>query len=215
LSQSPYVVLNLAPIHSVPVEGGVLRSVHRHAHRPSGVQLVHRFRSLRSSHHPQAHLTHVSALSGPGNHPCPASYAAPPAKELVRGAGFPVAFRRTGIRFLGHRSPAEELGLPHGRLTGPRAGPQRGCHVAHAQDTTGQDASFIPGTVVRTRSANTLRPAPAAFQRPAPTAPLELPISGGHLHETSTEVHAIRPSPRQPHRHQGRGASPRRSSPCL
>jgi hypothetical protein len=107
---------------------------------------------------------------------------------------------------LGHRSPAEGLGLPHGRLTGPGAGPQRGCHVAHAQDTTGQDASFTPGTVVRTRPAITLRPAPAAFQRPVPTAPLLLPIGGGHFHETSTEVHAIRPSPRQPHRRRGRGA---------
>ena len=31
---------------------------------------------------------------------------------------FPVAFQRTGIRFLGHPLPARGLGLPHGRLTG-------------------------------------------------------------------------------------------------
>lgn len=31
----------------------------------------------------------------------------------------PVAFRRTGIGFLGHPVPAGELGLPHGRLTEP------------------------------------------------------------------------------------------------
>jgi len=62
------------------------------------------------------------------------------------GRRFPAAFRRTGVRFLGHRSPAEDLGLPHGRLTDPhRVGPQRGCHVAHEQDATGQDASFARG----------------------------------------------------------------------
>ncbi len=62
------------------------------------------------------------------------------------------------------------------------------------------------GTVVRTRPATTLRPAPAAFQRLAPTAPLAHPIDGGHFHETSTEVHAIRPSPRRPHHRRDRGA---------
>jgi hypothetical protein len=34
----------------------------------------------------------------------------------------PVAFRRTGIGFLSHPVPAGELGLPHGRLTGPSIG---------------------------------------------------------------------------------------------
>jgi hypothetical protein len=33
---------------------------------------------------------------------------------------FPVAFRRTGISFLNRPAPAGELGLPHGRLTGPK-----------------------------------------------------------------------------------------------
>jgi hypothetical protein len=78
-------------------------------------------------------------------------------------------------------------------LPAHRAGPQRDCHVAHEQDTTGQDASFTPGTVVRSRPATTLRPAPAAFQRPVPTAPLLLPIGGGHCHETSAEVHSRSP----------------------
>ena len=32
---------------------------------------------------------------------------------------FPVTFRRTGIRFLDRPAPAEELGLPYDRLTGP------------------------------------------------------------------------------------------------
>jgi hypothetical protein len=33
---------------------------------------------------------------------------------------FPVAFRHTGIGFLNRPAPAGELGLPHGRLTGPK-----------------------------------------------------------------------------------------------
>lgn len=76
------------------------------------------------------------------------------------------------------------------------AGPQRGCRVAHEQAATGQGASFIPGTVVRSRPATILRPAPAALLRPVPTAPLEQPIGGGHFHETSSKVHRIHPSPR-------------------
>ena len=73
------------------------------------------------------------------------------------------------------------------------AGPQRGCHVAHEQDSTGQGAPFTPGTVVRSRPATILRPAPAAFQRPVPTAPLTHPIGGGHLHEASSGVHSRSP----------------------
>jgi len=81
------------------------------------------------------------------------------------------------------------VGLP----TESIAGPQRGCHVAHEQDSTGQGAPFTPGTVVRSRPATTLRPAPAAFQRPVPTAPLTHPIGGGHLHEASSGVHSRSP----------------------
>jgi len=113
----------------------------------------------------------------------------------ARGSRFPAAVSATGIRLLGHPSPAGELSLPHGRPTGSHrpAGPQRGCRVAHEQDATGQGAPFTPGTVVRSRPAIILRPAPAAFQRPVPTAPLEHPICGGHLHETSSGVHLRSP----------------------
>ena len=109
---------------------------------------------------------------------------------------FPVSCRlsATGIRFLGHPAPAGELSLPHGRPTGTKlAGPQRGCRVAHEQDATGQGAPFTPGTVVRSRPAIILRAAPAALPRPVPTAPLEHPTCGGHLHETSTGVHLRSP----------------------
>jgi len=45
-----------------------------------------------------------------------------------------------------------------------------------------------------TRSITNLRPASAASQRPAPIPRLEQPIGEAAVNETSTEVHAIRPS---------------------
>jgi len=96
------------------------------------------------------------------------------------------------------------------------AGPQRGCHVAHEQDSTGQGAPFTPGTVVRSRPATTLRPAPAAFERPVPTAPLTHPIGGGHLHEASSGVYSRSPiTPRRPDAAPEPGSTfaSRRSSP--
>ena len=61
---------------------------------------------------------------GPGNRPYPASYpGSHQRRSWSYGRRFPAAFRRTGIRFLGHRSPAEGLGLPRGRLTGRPKGP--------------------------------------------------------------------------------------------
>jgi len=44
--------------------------------------------------------------------------------------GFPVAFRRTGIRFLAILS-RQEIGLPYGQPTGPSPGSCRGFHVPH------------------------------------------------------------------------------------
>jgi len=43
------------------------------------------------------------------------------------------------------------------------------------------------------RPATILWPAPAASQRPVPTAPLTHPIGGGHLHEASSGVHSRSP----------------------
>ena len=44
LAEPPYIVLDAAPIHGVPIEDLALRSVHR-----DGVQLAHRFRHLHSA----------------------------------------------------------------------------------------------------------------------------------------------------------------------
>jgi hypothetical protein len=78
--------------------------------------------SSSSSSSPQAHLTRVSTLSGPGNEPVSGQLC-----ETTGGGAshdVPVSCRlsATGIRFLGHPFPAGELGLPCGRLTGPRHG---------------------------------------------------------------------------------------------
>src|SRR5205814_4945053 len=67
---------------------------------------------------PQAHQTRVSALSGQGNRPYPASYAG----TASGGASiwFPVSccLSATGIRFPGLPAPARGFRLPHGRPTG-------------------------------------------------------------------------------------------------
>src|SRR5215217_9041792 len=107
-----------------------------------------------------AHLTHVSALSGPSIGSYPASYAGRPAEEPTMRSRFHAALSAAGVRFLGHPAPAGEFGLPHGRLTGHRdAGPHRGCHVAHEQDT-GLGAPLTPRTAVRSRPAVGLRRPP-------------------------------------------------------
>ena len=137
----------------------------------------------------------------------------------ARGPRFPAAFRPPAFASWVILRPLRNsafltVGLPAGQP----AGPQRGCRVAHEQDATGQGAPLTPGTAVRSRPATILRPAPAAFQRLVPTAPLEHPIGGGHLHEASSGVHSR--SPITPQRldaatEPGSTAASRRSSPRL
>ena len=132
---------------------------------------------------------------------------------------FPGSCRRFGCRPSLLGSSCARWGVaPSSRSAYRRgyAGPQRGCRVAHEQDPTGQGALLIPGTVVRSRPATILRPAPAALLRPVPTAPLEHPIGGGHLHETSSRVHSRSPiTPRRLAAAHGPGSvtASRRSSP--
>jgi hypothetical protein len=96
---------------------------------------------------------------------------------------------------LEHPVPAEELGLPHGRLTDTprRAGPQRDYHVPHERDTTGVGALSTPRTVVLTRPEMRLRPAPAASQQPVPGPHLPHPIGGASPDEASSRVHGCSP----------------------
>ena len=166
-----------------------------------GVQLAHRFRHLQSAA-PHRLTRPTSAPFRAGQH----ARIRPVMRQPFGGGpihavpGFlsPFGCRRS---LLG--SSCARWGVaPSSRSAYRRnrsAGPQRGCHVAHEQDSTGQGAPFTPGTVVRSRPATILRPAPAAFQRPVPTAPLTHPIGGGHLHEASSGVHSRSPiTPRWP-----------------
>ena len=89
LPQPPYVVLDSAPIHGVPVEDIALRSVHRRR-CPTCPSVPASPISCSS----QAHLTHVSSLSGRATRPYPTSYAATiRRRSRSRGSRFPVAFR--------------------------------------------------------------------------------------------------------------------------
>jgi hypothetical protein len=110
------------------------------------------------------------------------------------GRSFPLPFG-CRHRLLGHPVSAEELGVPHGRLTGPeRPGPRRGFHVSHAQDATGEGALYSPGTVVLFQADHDHRPAPGASQRRVPAPRHNLHHYAAPLDEPSTRVQAIRPS---------------------
>jgi hypothetical protein len=100
---------------------------------------------------------------------------------------------------LGHPIPAGGLGLPYGRLTGPRPGPHRGYHVPHVRVATGVGASCTPRTAMLTRLTGFLQLAPAASQRPVP-APRTT------SHQRGLPSRGINGGSRN---------SPVRSSPCL
>ena len=116
LPQTPYVTLDPLPVDRQPRQGLALGSVH--PRRSRGVQLVLRFPRRRHRAPSPAHPTHVGALSGRGTRP---RIRPVPSGQPLGGAARvppgPVAFRRAGIRFLGHPAPAGALRLPHGRPT--------------------------------------------------------------------------------------------------
>ena len=89
LPQPPYIVLDAAPIHGVPIEDLALRSVHRRR-CPTCPSVPASPISCSS----QAHQTHVSSLSGRASRPYPTSYAATIRRRgRYTGSRFPVAFR--------------------------------------------------------------------------------------------------------------------------
>ncbi len=213
MPQPPYIVLDSTPIHGVPVPTS-----------PSGPFTV-TVSNLPIGSSVSVHLFFTGSPDprqlpfGPGSTPVSDQLCGNDPAEEPDGAiaGFPSPF---GVSALASWVILRSLGscafLTVGLPTESIAGPQRGCHVAHEQDSTGQGAPFTPGTVVRSQPATTLRPAPAASQRPVPTAPLTHPIGGGHLHEASSGVHSHSPiTPRRPDAAPGPGSviASRRSSP--
>lgn len=163
----------------------------------------------RSSASSQTHLTHVSALSGPQSLSPSRGTAVsgrfvhdPGRRGPDCGRGVPVAFRRTGIGFLGHPVPAGELSLPHGRPTSPpkRPGPRRGSTFHTHEQRPGWVPSRPRGRRCPRDRYGILRSPPAASQRHGPCTPVPLPPSGAQRNEASSRVHSC---------------SPVRSSPCL
>ena len=80
--------------------------------------------------------------------------------------GFPLRLRRRHS-LLGHPMPAEELGSPHGRLTGRAitSGPRRGYRFPHVRAAAGVGASYTPRTAVLLPAQGRARSAPAALPR--------------------------------------------------
>ena len=94
--------------------------------------------------------------------------------------GFPLRFRRRRS-LLGHPLPAEELGSPHGRLTGHpiASGPRRGYRFPHARAAAGVGASYTPRPAVLFPAEGRVRPAPAALPRLVLRPRSNIPIHAG------------------------------------
>ena len=101
-----------------------------------------------------------------------------------------------GVRFLGHPAPAGEL-QPSSRSAyrrRHRAPDPNGVVVLRMSKTRPGRAPPLPRGrwCAPDRRLSSGRHLPL-FQRPVPTAPLEHPIGGGHLHEASSGVHSRSP----------------------
>ena len=191
LPQPPYVPLGRTPVHRMPARRLVLRSV-RHSSR-RGVQLALRFQRRCHRQSSRAHLTRVSALSGPGTSPVSGQLSTTASGGASHASWVPAAFRPPA-------SASRVILFPPGNwafltvgLPGTAPGPGRGFHVPHLRDTTGVGASSTPGTAVL--------PCPDAV--PGQRLPLRSgqslpprtlhPIAGVLNHGASTEVHTIHP----------------------
>ena len=125
-----------------------------------------------------AHLTRVSALSGPGTRPG----IRPVIRHGQRRASHlvPVSccLSATGVRLSGHPVPARELGLPHGRLTRHTRPDPDGVTTFRTCETRpgwvpslprGRRCSprpdAVPGRRLPLPSGQSLHPAPTSHQR--------------------------------------------------
>src|SRR6266516_7411632 len=83
---------------------------------------------------------------GPCTRPYPASYPRTIWRRCqYSGSRFPAALSATGLRFLGHPSPAGELGLPYGRPTGSLCLPDpNGVVMLHMSKTRPGRAPPLP-----------------------------------------------------------------------
>lgn len=123
LSQAPYVSLSAGPVDAVPVQWFVLWSVHFGgaagsrdclSHVPPSCPTCPAGSGVITRDDSKAHLAHMGTLSGQVMSTCIRRVI-----SWIEGLqGFPLTFRSTGVRFLGHPVPTGELGFPCGWLTG-------------------------------------------------------------------------------------------------
>jgi hypothetical protein len=119
---------------------------------------------------------------------------------------FPVALRRTGIRFLGILfPPGASAFVASGLPAAPygAAGLRRGFHVPHARAATGVGAPSTPGPAVFTRPAKICPAAACRSSTARPCTPVFIPSPEALGNEASAGVHSrspVRPSPRLPSR---------------
>ena len=199
LPQTPYFPLGPVPVHLVPVEQVILRSVHRD--RGRGVQRAHRFQRCRHRY--------LHRLTRPASAPFRARTGVP-IRPVIRddqresGHAVPVSRRLSaaGIRFSGHPFPAGDVGLPHSQPTDHdhrRVGPHRDCHVPHMQDATGLGALSTPGRRCSPGTIDSLRrrlPLPSG--QPC-SARFHIPSAGLDDDEATSRVHSRSPARSFPH----------------
>jgi hypothetical protein len=147
----------------------------------------------------------------------------PPPGAAGSPSWFPVAFRPTGVRFLGILFPpgtsaSLTVGLPARHNDGP--GPCRGFHVPHASDTAGIGCPLYPGDGGVHTDVVHQRPPPAASQRLGPCLPgmTTRPgqsLSRGISKDSRSVTHPAFPWPVTPGRSRSPWAFPWASHPAV
>ena len=189
------------PIHRMPVQGLVLRSVHdniaaRGFHRlpcRHRVQLALRFRVVVIVS-AQAHLTRVGTLSGPGSRLYPVSYPGPSAEGPIILSRFPAAFRPPAFASRVIPSPPRLSAFLTVGLPDQPSGPDP------VGVTTFHTIEMRPGWVPPLPRGRRCSPGEATsfagacrFPTASPCTPLEHPIGGAHNNEAS--IRGSCPSP--------------------
>jgi hypothetical protein len=113
--------------------------------------------------------------------------------------GFPLPFGHR-LSLLGHPIPAGELGSPHGRLTGPRAGPLTGLPRSARTSCDRSGCPLTPGTAVLIPVRGTCPAGACRSTAASPSTPLQHPTLRGSTLRGINE---------------GLRNLPVRSSPCL
>ena len=190
LPQTPYVALDLRPVNRPPLQGLAVGSVR--PRRSRGVQLVPWFprrchRVSTGSPDPRGRPF------GPGHQvPYPASSQGAAAGRSGQVPPVPAAFRRTGIRLLGHPAPAGALRLPHGQPTESPRTPSGLPRCPRARSDRG-GCPLYSGGAVPTRPAQALQPSLAASQRPTPVPRYCFHLPRAWDNGASSRVHSRSP----------------------